>query len=113
MRVGRALNEHIVCGRDTVGSAQVLGETFRAFQLRRRGVRTEYRDIRRAQGIGDAGDERRFGTDDDEIDVFVPCARSTTTAMASQGSIVHTFRPARDPGIARRSDQFASSSAIA
>jgi hypothetical protein len=64
-----ASDAHIGGGRDVRPRAQVLGEAFGAFELRRRLVRPEYRHVRRAQRIGEAIDQRRFRADDDEVDI--------------------------------------------
>ena len=62
------LDPDIVRGRDAVRAAQILGEALRAFELGGRGIGPEHRNSGRAQRIGDARDERRFGTDYDEVD---------------------------------------------
>ncbi len=46
----------------------VLGERLRALDLRGGGARTEHGDAAAAQFVGETRDERRLGTDDDEVD---------------------------------------------
>ena len=92
--------------------AQILGEALGAFELGGGGVGAEHRKARGPQRIADAGDQRRFGADDDQIDR--PRSRaSSVTAAASQRVDRDAFGPARDARIARRCNAVARSLAIA
>ena len=68
-------------GRNAELGAQILGESLRAFELRRRLLRPEALDSRRREIIYQTGDQRRFRPDDDEIDRVV-------RAEADDGSMV-------------------------
>ena len=57
-------------GRDAVVAGQILGEAFGAFEPRRGLARAERLDAGRFEIVDDAGAERRFGSDHDEIDVL-------------------------------------------
>ena len=48
--------------------AQILGEALLPFEHRRGRARAEHREAGGARGVGDPGDERRFGADDDQVD---------------------------------------------
>ena len=54
--------------------AQILGEALRAFELRGSLRRSEILDAAPSERIAKPGDQRRFGTDDDEAD-GVPSGR--------------------------------------
>ena len=60
----------VVRGRYAVPLEEILGERLRAFQARRGSRRTEAGAAGGGEPIGDAGDQRPFGTDDGEADVF-------------------------------------------
>jgi hypothetical protein len=70
--------------RDAGVAAQILGEAFRAFQLRPGLRRPEGADAGGFQIVDQAGDERRFRADDDQIDLLAPA--KATTAVWSEGS---------------------------
>ena len=55
------------------------------------------------QGVGNAGDERRFGADHDQLDLLALGQRDDFGDVAGIG--VHAFGPARNSGIARRRNQ--------
>ena len=55
-------------GRDARGIHDPLRERLRPLELRGRLARAEHRDAARPQGVGDARDQRRLGTDDHEVD---------------------------------------------
>jgi len=57
-------------GRDVVFLAQVLHETLGAFEARRGGRRPERLDPAYLKAVDDAGDQRAFRPDDDEVDFF-------------------------------------------
>ena len=65
----------IGCGRYAVGAAEVLGEAFGAFELRGGAARPEGLDAGRFQIVHDAGAERRFRADDDEVDAVAAAKR--------------------------------------
>ncbi len=87
--------------------ADVLGETLRAFQLRRRLARTERLDAGGCEIINNAGGERRFRPDDHEID-------GVGLAERDHGGVVgdiqrDAFGFTRDAGVARRHHSFVKS----
>jgi hypothetical protein len=60
-------------GRNAGCPHDVLGELFRAFDARCCGARAEDRHACVSKLVCDAGDERRFGTDDDQVDFEGAC----------------------------------------
>ncbi len=64
-RVGEAM---IVASRNGELAAEVLGESFRAFEARGRFARPEAQDARSGEIVDGAGDQRRLGTDDNQPD---------------------------------------------
>ena len=73
------------CGRRHAGRAHhLLGERLRALDPRGRRAGPEDRDAGVPQLVGDAGDERRLGPDDDEVDV--ERAREAEQALAVVGA---------------------------
>ena len=77
----RVLEAAIGRGRNAELGAQILGEALRAFELGRRLLGPEALDPRRREIIYQAGDQRRFRPDDDEIDGVI-------RAEANDGSVV-------------------------
>ncbi len=68
---GFELVEHSeCCGRNRVATHEFLRERLAALELRGRARGTEDRKAGVAQPIADARDERIFGADDDEVDLF-------------------------------------------
>ena len=97
------VNADVGSGRDIVLGAQILGETLRPFEHRRGGGRAEGRDPGAAQRIGNPGDKRCLGADNDQVD------RLRLGQGDDGGWIAGVDRaalgPALDPGIAGRGDQ--------
>jgi hypothetical protein len=63
----------IFCGRQAMTHHELLGEILRGLELRCSAHRTEDFQARLLERVHDAGGERRFGTDDSEIDLFFFC----------------------------------------
>ena len=95
-----ALEALISGGRNLVGLAQVLGEALGAFQPRRPFARTEGLDAGGFEIVDDAGAERHFRSDHDEIDLVCLAERDHRPVV---GDIErHAFGLLRDAGIAGR-----------
>ena len=105
-RVSRALGPDVIGGRNAVGPAQILGEALRAFEPGRRSSGAEHGDPRSSKRIGDAGDQRRFGPDHDEIDSRAPPQFHDCLGIA--GIECDTIRPSRNAGIPGRGNQLAA-----
>jgi hypothetical protein len=58
--------------RDLMTRQEILGESFRAFQLRSGLSRTKDSQPGLTEGIHDANYQRRFGADNRQIDLFTP-----------------------------------------
>jgi len=100
------INALVIGGRDAVRPAQILGEALGAFKLSRGRARTEDGKAPGSEGIADAGDERRFRANDDEIDECAFCKLDDGSRIARVER--DAVRPARDPGIARRGNKLAA-----
>ena len=83
----------------------VLGEGLGALQLRPpRADGPKHGDARGAHGVGDAGDERRLGADDDQARPPSSVA-SAATAAPSRASTGCSSATSRDAGVAGRAVQ--------
>ena len=102
-RGGLGLDPDIGGGGDVRAGAQILCETLAPFQLRGGGRGSEGGDAGGAQGIGDPGDERGLGTDDDQVDGLGVGQSDDGFDIAGVDRMAG--RPARDPGIAGGGDQ--------
>ncbi len=89
-------------GRDALAGAQILHKALRAFECRRRRARAEGSDPLAFERIDQAGDKRRLGTDDDEIDRFPPAELDDALGVARGDR--DAFRLVGDSGIARRAE---------
>ena len=89
--------------RDAGGGHHVLGERLAALQPRRRLRRAEAGDPGRADGVGDAGDQRRLRTDDDEVGREFPRERGDRLRVV--GGDAALLGDGGGPGVARRADQ--------
>ena len=85
-------------GRDVVGLAKVLGEAFRAFESRRPFRRAERLDAGAFEIVDNAGAERHFRSDDDEVDFLLLAKRDHRRVVAEVER--HAFGLLRDAGIA-------------
>jgi len=82
-----------------IGPAEILRESFRSFESRGGGIGPKNGKAVRPKGIGNPGDERSFGPDDDEIDSVFPRKLDDCSRIAWIGS--DTVRPPCNPGITR------------
>jgi hypothetical protein len=82
---------------------RLLGELLRALQPCRRGARAERGDAVLAQAVGEAGDQRRLGADDDQIDVLV--RGEPEQAVDVVGGEVDQPRVGGDAGVAGGAEQ--------
>ncbi len=87
-------------GRNAGRLHHLLRERLRAFEPRRRCTRAEDRDPAMAQIVGEPGDERRFGADDDEVDAKLGRERDERRRVVRAGGVAGRER--RNPGIPRR-----------
>ena len=93
----------IVGGGNVVGAAQILGEALGAFEPRRRPGWPEDENVLRREVVGDAGDQRLFGPNDDETHAVL-AAKFGDRAMIGHIE-VDQFAAPRDARIARRDEQ--------
>ena len=107
--VGKAL---VLCGGDVVLLEEVLEETLGALEPGSVLGRAEARDVGSDEGIGDAVDEGRLGTDHDEADIVV-------LAEFDDGCVVgfldvHDLNAVLDDdaGVAGRAEELATSGAL-
>src|SRR3989441_43261 len=84
--------------RDRVARHQVLRERLRALDGGRLGDRTEHREARVEEAIGEAGDERRLRPHHGEVDPLAPSERDETVERVGGERDAH--RVARDAGVA-------------
>ena len=84
-------------GRNAELAAKILGEAFRAFELRRGAARPETADPCGLEIVDEAGDQRRLGTDDDEADDPRPAEIDSRAVV-----IEIERRPARRPSLSPR-----------
>ena len=103
---GRATDKRLR-RRHARGAHHVLREALRPFDRRSRAARAEDRDAVLAQRVGNAFDERRLGPDDDEVDGEL--AREPEQALGVLGAHRMAMAVLRDPGIAGRAVELASS----
>ena len=87
----------------TMGQHEFLREAFGAFEARTLRARAEHRDARRANGVGDTGDQRSLGANNHEVDVLA--AREADNGIG----VVHVerdvFRNSRRAAIAGGNEQ--------
>ena len=88
----------VLGGRHAVLGAEVLHETLGAFEHGRRGARAEGLDAFVAQAVDQAGDQRRFGPDHDEVDGVA--LGEGNLALDVFGADRHAVRFLGDPGVA-------------
>ena len=100
----RIAEAFITRGRNVVGLAEVLGEPFGALQLSRGPAWPERLDAGSGEIVDDAGDQRRFRTDHDEIDRVGPAEIDHCGMVGNVQRDAFGF-PC-DPGIAGRAPQF-------
>src|SRR2546425_5187972 len=84
--------------RDRVARHQVLRERLRALDRGRLGDRTEHREARVEEAIGEAGDERRLRPHHGEVDPLAPSERDETVERVGGEGDAH--RVAGDAGVA-------------
>lgn len=91
---------HRASGRDARFGHDPLGERLGALELRGGLARTEDRDAAGAQRVGDTGDERGLGPDDDQVDVVLE------RVLRDEGAVRrverHRLDVGGDAGVARR-----------
>ena len=85
--------------RNIGGIHDALRERLRAFELRGGGARAEHGYAAAAHRVGDPGDKRSLGPDDDELDVVVD--RVVGHDVAARRVEGHGWHGGRDPGVAR------------
>ena len=105
-----ALEARVAGGRDAMARHERLGEILRRLELRRGSRRAENPESRRAKRVDHAGGERRFGTDDGQLNIFLPCEGNQVWKRA-QGDV---FQPGLESGagIARRDVDFLHARAL-
>ena len=97
---GRIVEAAIGGGGDAVFGAEILGEAFGAFELRRRPRRPEHLNACRLQIVGEPCHERRLGPDHHEADVVLPAEADHRRMIRHVER--HAFGDRFDPGIPRR-----------
>ena len=86
--------------RHAGGVHHVLRKPLRPLDPRRRGTRAEHGDAGVSQDVGDAGHQRRFRSDHDEVGVERPGETEQTFRVARQHGVARA--EPRDPRVARR-----------
>src|SRR2546426_175583 len=74
-------------GRDALAEHERLGEILRRLERRGGSRRAENPESRRAKRVDHAGGERRFRTDDGQLDIFLPCEGNQVRKRA-QGDVL-------------------------
>ena len=107
--VGKAL---VLCGGDVVLLEEVLEETLGALEPGSVLGRAEARDVSSDEGIGDAVDEGRLGTDHDEADIVVLAEFDDSGVVGVLD--VHDLNVVLDDdaGVAGRAEELATSGAL-
>ena len=85
--------------RHASGLHYLLGKCLRALDLRGRRARAEDGDAAMAQLVGEPGDERRLGADDDEVDPELAGERDDRGVVVCAGRMA--VGEARDSRVAR------------
>ena len=106
MGVRRAIDANIVGRWNSVCAAQVLGEAFGSLEPGRRRTGPEYRDVRGTERVRNAGNQRRFGPDNDQIDSLASgeCDDCFRIARIDDNAIC----PALNARISRRCNELAA-----
>ena len=92
-------------------AAEVLGKSFRTFELSRGARRTEILDAGLAERITQSRNERRLGTDDHQLDAFVAAKRDDDVVI---GRIDRdALGDLGDPGITGRAEELGQERACA
>src|SRR2546422_7769614 len=89
-----ALEARVAGGRDAMARHERLGEILRRLELRRGSRRAENPESRGAKRVDHAGGERRFGADDGQLNIFLPCEGNQVWKRA-QGDV---FQPGLESG---------------
>ena len=103
-RIGGIVEAAIGAGRNAEFGAERLGESLGALEPRGLLARPERLDAGAREIVDDAGGERRFRADHDEIDVIAPAEIDHRGVVGNVER--HAFGFARDAGIARRAPEF-------
>ena len=94
----------IVSGRNARLAAEVLGEALRAFELGRGLRRPEGADAGGSEIVDQSGNQRRFRSDDDEVDFF-PFAEGDDRRVVFRVER-NAIRDTADAGIAGSCEEF-------
>ena len=103
MRRRRSVDADVSGRRDSVRGTQILGEALRAFELGRRGVRSEHGYACLPEGVAHTCDQRCFGTNHHKVDRLP--ARELRHRRRIARIDRHALRPASDPRVAGRGYQ--------
>ena len=87
---------------------EILGEGFRALELRCSGTGAEAGQAGVLEAVDDAGDERRFGADNREVDSFLLRERDQGVDVVRRYRRIANLVLARRTRVARRDDDFVS-----
>ena len=106
-RIEGGAGERCMLGRrDAVALQELLAEGLGAFELRRCGARPKTFETGGRERIDDAGDERRFGSDDGEIDALGTREGDERGYVHGRDVRVAHARFHCGAGVARRDDDF-------